>query len=217
MLRPSPTSRPCALLAALALAWPCAADAGGPQGRKGELPRKALPQELVSLDDFVGALDPFGEWYIHSKWGRAWKPRDVNPDWRPYQKGRWAHTDQGWYWVSDEPWGWATYHFGRWFVDALAGWTWIPGRQWAAAWVVWREGKGLAGWAPLGPDGKYLAPDFLFVPKERLGEPVEGVQLPPGRSGQALMVTKVLERSRAPVPPPAKAPRTAPPPALAGG
>lgn len=207
---------PCALAVALALAWPAAAAAELPRRRSGDLPRRALPQQPVALDDFVAALDPLGDWYIHSRWGRAWKPRGVPPEWRPYQKGRWAHTESGWYWVSDEPWGWATYHFGRWFVDPLAGWTWVPGKQWAPAWVVWRQGKGLVGWAPLGPDGKFLSPNFLFMPLGKLGEPVESAQLPPGRGGEALMVTKVLERAPRPPAPgsragPAAAPR------LAGG
>ncbi len=210
--RSSPTSRLCALGAALLLAWPAGAEAASPQGRKGGLPRHAHPQEPVALDDFVEALEPLGDWYIHSKWGRAWKPKNVSPDWRPYQKGRWAHTARGWYWVSDEPWAWATYHFGRWFVDALAGWTWVPGKQWAPAWVVWREGKGLVGWAPIGPDGEYLSPNFLFVPKDKLGELVESAQLPVNRGGEALLATKVLERA-----PGAPAPRAGPAPRLAGG
>lgn len=210
--RPPPTSLLCALGAALLLLWPAAAEAGAPRGRKGGLPRKAVAQEPVALDDFAEALEPLGEWYIHSKWGRAWKPRNVGPDWRPYQKGRWSHTEQGWYWVSDEPWGWATYHFGRWFVDALAGWTWIPGKQWAPAWVVWREGKRLVGWAPLGPDGKYHSLGFLFQPKDKLGEPVEATQLPADRGGEALMGTRVLERAHVPAPP-----RSGPQQRLAGG
>ena len=31
----------------------------------------------------------------------------------------------GWIWVNDEPWGWATYHHGRWFYDA-GYWYWSP-------------------------------------------------------------------------------------------
>jgi len=203
VVRLSPTSRLCALAAALLLSWPAAAEAAPAPGREGELPRRAFPQELVALDDFVAALEPLGDWYLHAKWGRAWKPRNVPADWRPYQKGRWAHTELGWYWVSDEPWAWATYHFGRWFVDALAGWTWVPGRQWAPAWVVWREGQGLVGWAPLGPDGKVLAMSFLFLSRDKLGQPVESAQLPAHRSGAALTATRVLERApRAPANPP---------------
>ena len=31
----------------------------------------------------------------------------------------------GWIWVNDEPWGWATYHHGRWFYDD-GYWSWSP-------------------------------------------------------------------------------------------
>jgi uncharacterized protein YraI len=34
---------------------------------------------------------------------------------RPYTVGRWVFTDRyGWMWASSEPFGWATYHYGRW-------------------------------------------------------------------------------------------------------
>lgn len=33
----------------------------------------------------------------------------------------------GWTWFSDEPFGWATYHYGRWAWDSQAGWLWVPG------------------------------------------------------------------------------------------
>ncbi len=65
--------------------------------------------------------------------------------------GRWIWTDDGWYWASDEPWGWAAYHYGRWYYDDYYGWIWIPGYDWAPAWVEWRYGGDYIGWAPLGP------------------------------------------------------------------
>jgi len=206
-LRTTRTRLLLALAAALLTAAPAEAAERWQRGRSAAALRRSSPQEAVSLDDFVSALEPLGGWYIHSKWGRAWRPREVESDWRPYRKGRWVHTQRGWYWVSDEPWGWATYHFGRWFVDPLAGWTWIPGREWATAWVVWREGKGLVGWAPLGPDGRHLSPNFQFMAASRLGEPVEGALLPPARSGEALMATRVLERASGPPPAPRAPPR----------
>ncbi len=58
---------------------------------------------------------------------------------------------RGWTWVSDEPWGWATYHYGRWVNIVGTGWVWIPGHTWAPAWVSWRYGGGYCGWAPLPP------------------------------------------------------------------
>ncbi len=76
--------------------------------------------------------------------------------WSPYCNGSWQQTDAGWYWASDEPWGWATYHYGRWDLDPQFGWYWVPQTQWAPAWVSWREGGGYIGWCPLGPTGGAL-------------------------------------------------------------
>jgi hypothetical protein len=60
-------------------------------------------------------------------------------------------SDYGWTWVSDEPFGWATYHYGRWAWDSQVGWLWVPGTDWAPAWVAWQQGNGYVGWAPLPP------------------------------------------------------------------
>jgi hypothetical protein len=54
-------------------------------------------------------------------------------------------------WASDEEFGWATDHYGRWFFDDRYGWVWVPGNDWAPAWVSWRSGGGYVGWAPLPP------------------------------------------------------------------
>lgn len=33
----------------------------------------------------------------------------------------------GWTLFSDEPFGWATYHYGRWAWNFQVGWLWVPG------------------------------------------------------------------------------------------
>ena len=58
----------------------------------------------------------------------------------------------GWTWVSNEPFGWATYHYGRWAYSNRLGWVWVPGTQWAPAWVAWRGSDDHLAWAPLPPD-----------------------------------------------------------------
>src|SRR5262249_23599259 len=45
----------------------------------------------------------------------------------------------------------AVFHYGRWIFDASHGWVWVPGKEWAPAWVSWRDGSGYIGWAPLPP------------------------------------------------------------------
>jgi len=37
--------------------------------------------------------------------------------------------------LSDYKWGWAAFHYGRWFRDDRRGWLWKPGNEWGAAWL----------------------------------------------------------------------------------
>jgi len=105
----------------------------------------------VSFGVFYDALSPHGEWITVGSGVYGWRPMGVAVGWRPYTVGRWCWTDDGWYWLSDEPWGWASYHYGRWTYDDYYGWIWIPGYDWAPAWVEWRYGGDYVGWAPLSP------------------------------------------------------------------
>jgi hypothetical protein len=106
----------------------------------------------VDVGVFHDALAPQGRWIHHDRWGDVWTPSYVAHGWRPYSVGHWVYTDFGWTWASDEDWGWATYHYGRWVFDPDQGWLWIPGSEWAPAWVAWRSGGGYVGWAPLPAD-----------------------------------------------------------------
>ena len=105
----------------------------------------------VGVDFFYSNLAPYGYWVNRPSYGWAFVPRHIRHGWRPYSAGRWAYTDYGWTWVSSEPFGWATYHYGRWDLDPDYGWSWIPGTDWGPAWVSWQEGDGYCGWAPLPP------------------------------------------------------------------
>lgn len=140
---------------------------------------------IQSEADFYQPLDPYGSWVVVGTYGRCWRPARVDPDWRPYCNGTWRRTDAGWYWASEEPWGWATYHYGRWDWSIELGWFWVPHVQWAPAWVCWRQGAGYVGWAPLPPSAKIsvhgvleiheraIAPrSFVFVSEQRLLEPL---------------------------------------------
>ncbi|MFY9826811.1 MAG: DUF6600 domain-containing protein [Thermoanaerobaculia bacterium] len=131
----------------------------------------------VDVGFFYDDLASYGHWIQRPRYGWVWTPRVAVRTWRPYEYGHWVWTDLGWTWVSDEPFGWATYHYGRWYDDPDYGWGWVPGDQWAPAWVDWQASDDYVGWAPLPPAYDYrpgvlvnldIAPvDFVFVPAGR--------------------------------------------------
>jgi hypothetical protein len=59
----------------------------------------------------------------------------------------------GWTWVSEEPWGWAPYHYGTW-IRGPYGWAWVPGpavQYWSPAVVHFYDCGGSVAWCPLAP------------------------------------------------------------------
>ncbi|HAM73032.1 MAG TPA: hypothetical protein DCM86_15445, partial [Verrucomicrobiales bacterium] len=153
-----------------------------------------VPQQ-VSVPYFQDTLAPYGSWVQVEGYGACWRPdyTVVGGSWRPYADGgHWVWTDAGWYWVSDYPWGWATFHYGRWCSLPRHGWVWVPDTVWGPAWVCWRQSGSHCGWAPL-PPGAWYHPmsgwwyesrsvgfefgfglgfyDFVFIPWSRFCEP----------------------------------------------
>ncbi|HVV61538.1 MAG TPA: DUF6600 domain-containing protein [Pseudolabrys sp.] len=136
----------------------------------------AQAQVQVSVE-FREALTPHGEWRRHGRWGEVWVPSRRPSGWRPYEYGHWVYTDEwGWFWVSDDTeqdWGWVTYHYGRWMHDD-SGWFWIPGDEWAPAWVDWRYTDDYVGWAPLPPADVVIEAEpayWVFVPPRYITAP----------------------------------------------
>src|SRR6516164_9046519 len=188
------------------------------------LPRKSVRMESdASISDssqsgsyqndsynvFYERLQSEGRWFDDDKYGYVWQPSEAESDenWRPYSDGHWAYTDRGWTWVSNEDFGWATYHYGRWARRADIGWVWIPGTRWAPAWVSWRESNDHVGWAPLPPevaddsrtdvgewvDNYYdIGPTaYLFVKTSDLSRPsYRDVVLPPSKDTEFFSETK---------------------------
>jgi hypothetical protein len=153
----------------------------------------------VGVDFFYSNLAPYGYWIDRPSYGWVWVPRHVRHGWRPYSSGRWVYTDYGWTWVSSEPYGWATYHYGRWYNDPDYGYEWVPGTDWGPAWVSWQQGGGYLGWAALPPDVGWnagaglayggvdlsigLAPHYCFVPERNfLAANVGTFIVPPERN-----------------------------------
>ena len=141
------------------------------------VPVSPAPSE-VSYQSFYDELSPYGRWIDYPGYGYVWMP-EVGYGFKPYAtNGHWVYTEEGWTWASDYAWGWATFHYGRWFFDAPYGWMWIPGHEWAPAWVSWRRSEEYYGWAPLGPNinfgvSFYNPPSnyWCFVPHEHLTNP----------------------------------------------
>jgi hypothetical protein len=107
---------------------------------------------------FYDELAHHGSWVDYEKYGPVWYPSQVENDWRPYTNGRWTPSEQGYLFETDEPWGWATYHYGNWMPTEHYGWVWVPGRTWYPNTVAWRHSpedtpRDLAyiGWAPIPP------------------------------------------------------------------
>ncbi len=111
----------------------------------------AKPEINVNFGFFYSSLRSYGEWIEIDRDLYAWRPAYVSHLWKPYTRGRWIWTSYGWYWDSYEPFGWAVYHYGRWYFDDYYGWIWIPDYDWGPAWVEWRYSDDYIGWAPLPP------------------------------------------------------------------
>lgn len=120
----------------------------------GESSEQPVNPAVGSIDTFHSELAPYGTWIQSTQFGLIWVPSRavVGTNFMPYATGgSWQYTNVGWMFASDWRWGWATFHYGRWYRDPGHGWCWIPGSVWAPAWVNWRYGGGVVGWAPLPP------------------------------------------------------------------
>jgi len=144
-------------------------------------PVRRAPPEFEDGDPsavrlFYDVLAPYGAWTEDARLGLVWSPSRemVTAAFVPYAThGRWTHRsiDVGdadgrlgseLVWVSDLPWGWVTFHYGRWTFAGDRGWSWIPGRKYAGAWVDWRTpsvasgardrtAEPVVGWGPTPP------------------------------------------------------------------
>ncbi|RIW13623.1 hypothetical protein D0X99_15375 [Algoriphagus lacus] len=129
----------------------------------------------ISFQVFYDELSPYGDWVKDARYGYIWLPA-VREDFHPYgTEGHWVMTEYGNTWVSYYDWGWAPFHYGRWyFDDYFQSWAWIPGYDWGPAWVNWRTGGGYYGWAPLGPgvsiNVRVNIPSFhwVFIPNHNI-------------------------------------------------
>jgi len=69
-------------------------------------------QSVPSIDVFYSELAAYGTWYDDKTFGWVFAPADNA--YQPYTNGHWKQSEFGWTWVSSDPFGWATDHYGRW-------------------------------------------------------------------------------------------------------
>ena len=123
----------------------------------------------ITYQTFYDDLSSYGSWIDYPGYGNVWSPTGID-DFNPYvTNGNWVYTDAGWAWESGYDWGWAPFHYGRWFYDDNFGWLWVPGYVWSPAWVTWGSYGNDYCWAPLLPDvyvgaqfGSWRAPAFYW-------------------------------------------------------
>jgi len=140
---------------------------------------------------FFEELAQYGTWVDYEEYGPVWYPNNVEEDWRPYVNGRWVPTKHGYLFETDEPWGWATYHYGNWMPTEIYGWVWVPGRTWYPSTVTWRSTPetgvvGVAvdshyiGWAPIPPPNYVPPPNTgWYPPGWAPGQPILNVLTAP--------------------------------------
>jgi hypothetical protein len=126
-----------------------------------------------AVGEFAPHLSPYGYWVDDSVYGRVWVPNRtvVGSNFRPYVSGgHWELTaDDDWLWVSDYPFGWVTFHYGRWaWLSAGLGWGWVPGYVYSPAWVDFRIGSsGYVGWGPVPPYSVWRGGVFVSLGARR--------------------------------------------------
>jgi hypothetical protein len=186
------------LVASALVAASCAGPYAGSSQAQGSMADASLASYggQVRVSYFYDALDPWGHWVEVAPYGWCWSPAGIAASWSPYMDGTWAYTDYGWTWISDEPWGWATCHYGRWFYDDTYGWMWVPGTEWAPAWVAWRYDTDWVGWAPLPPGAGWDAGFGLsFTSVERI-PPRQWCFVPIGEIGERHVRSHVVPMAR---------------------
>jgi hypothetical protein len=145
-------------------------------------PARAASEDVAM---FYDDLTQYGEWVDYENYGPVWHPNNVGEEWRPYTNGRWVPTNDGQVFETQEPWGWATYHYGNWMPTPGYGWVWVPGRTWYPSTVEWRTSPETApvddsyvGWAPTPPPN-YVPAQSYAPPAYYQGAPASSLLTDP--------------------------------------
>jgi hypothetical protein len=109
---------------------------------------RELPRGVGHYVPGVLELADYGDW-IDYEGERCWRPRHVADDWCPYRHGYWGFWRRAPIWMSYDPWGYTTCHYGRWTWADRYGWLWRPDLVWGPAWVRWATCGDDLLWAPV--------------------------------------------------------------------
>lgn len=157
------------------------------------------PEDVPNIEVFQQPLSQYGRWLQSPQWGVVFVP-NAQQGWRPYENGQWLDNR---FWLSGDPWGWATDHYGRWGFDQQIGWVWVPDVTWGPSWVAWREADDVVGWAPIPPRvswsvgigfgsgrgydnwNSWYAPSWVWVPRGNLYARGFGGRIYPWNTGNS--------------------------------
>jgi len=108
-------------------------------------------------ENYKEVLAQYGKWVEDEEYGMVWVPdSNEEKEWAPYRKGEWHdYRNDDYLWCSFERFGYIAYHYGRWQLNSLWGWYWIPGYIWGSAWVNWYWYGSYAYWSPMWYDYQY--------------------------------------------------------------
>lgn len=123
------------------------------QGRDGAHLAGASGSRRLGSIPGADDLDPYGTWVQFD--GRDWYAPRVAPEWRPYSNGYFTYVARyGYTWVSHDPFGYVTHHYGAWSFRPGYGWLWWPGNVWSAHRASFATVGSTVMWAPLDPWGR---------------------------------------------------------------
>lgn len=122
---------------------------------------RQLPRGVDHYIPGVYELSDYGEW-VGVDGVMCWRPR-CDAEWRPYSHGYWGYWRGQPLWISDDPWGYTTCHYGRWMWADRYGWLWRPGYDWGPAYVHWAQCGETVAWVPLDP---YDRPCYRERPRD---------------------------------------------------
>ncbi len=149
--------------------WASSRDDANSRQLKAAYYNRYYDDHIYGADD----LDAYGQWIDTAQYGYVWQPYSSSlstyANWTPYRYGTWRWLPPyGWTWVNDEPWGWATYHYGRWFYWN-GSWNWSPYGSyrysrswWSPALVVFTTYAGNYCWYPLPYNYAYYNFNYYY-------------------------------------------------------